>query len=251
MLDEAREVARGEEDQQPRNGAEQQPDRQDLTILRTERIDERQDRREVARPAMPQVVEHCRKLHIVVALDDLDLDVEDSLHLSICTCCAAARDSQLTPFSRCWSTPATRSATGTPTTTVRSGSRGYQLVDRYLRRDPPELSARGLHIASVAGARRHHADAIETDAAAPGRPLELRRDPDNEHDPNAVAVHGGDRQQVGWVPRELAAELASKLDAGKPWTAIVLRAQRRSPRDPRHGLTMLPAPDEAIGLRTA
>jgi hypothetical protein len=64
-------------------------------------------------------------------------------------------------------------------------------------------------------------------------------------------VHTGDGQQVGWVPRELAAELAPELDAGRPWTAVVLREQRRSPRDPRHGLMMLLAPDEAIELQTS
>jgi len=130
---------------------------------------------------------------------------------------------------------------------------GYQLVDpatgRYLARDAPDLTARGLHVVSVAGAGRHHAEAIaSSDAVAPGRRLELRRDPANEHDPNAIAVLAGD-DQVGWVPRELAAELAPELDAGRPWTAVVLREQRRSPRDPRHGLTMLLAPDSDVELR--
>ena len=102
----------------------------------------------------------------------------------------------------------------------------------------------------VAGAGAHHADALASDAAAPGRPLELRRDPDNPHDPNAIAVHpAGGGEQLGWVPRELAAELAPELDAGRPWSAIVLREQRRSPRDPRHGLTMLLAPAAQVELR--
>jgi HIRAN domain-containing protein len=129
---------------------------------------------------------------------------------------------------------------------------GYTLVDpesgRYLARDAPELAARGLRVAAVAGAAQHHADALVSDAAAPGAPLELRRDPGNEHDPNAIMVLAGG-EQVGWVPREVAAELAGELDAGRPWSAVVLREQRRSPRDPRHGLTMLLAPDSGIELR--
>jgi HIRAN domain len=132
---------------------------------------------------------------------------------------------------------------------------GYQLTDpgsgRYLARDAPELTALGLRVANVAGAGRHHADAIVSEAVAPGRPLALRRDPDNEHDPNAIAVHADDGQQVGWVPRELAAELAPELDDSRPWSAIVLREQRRSPRDPRHGLTMLLAPAAEIELRAS
>jgi hypothetical protein len=131
---------------------------------------------------------------------------------------------------------------------------GYGVIDpesgRFLARDSAELAARGLRVASVAGAGQHHAEALLADTVAPGRPLLLRRDPDNPHDPNAIQVHpagGGD--QVGWVPRELAAELAPQLDAGRPWAAVVLREQRRSPRDPRHGLTMLLAPAESLELR--
>ena len=70
---------------------------------------------------------------------------------------------------------------------------GFQPVapdGRFLARDAPELAAAGLRIAGVAGAARHHADALASDAAAPGQPLELRRDPANPHDPNAIAVHG-------------------------------------------------------------
>jgi hypothetical protein len=128
---------------------------------------------------------------------------------------------------------------------------GYQLVDpsgRYLARDAPELAERGLHVVGVAGAGRHHAAALVSDDVAPGSALELRRDPGNEHDPNAIAVLAGG-EQVGWVPRELAAELAPQLDAGRPWSALVLREQRRSPRDPRHGLTMLLAPAAELQLR--
>ena len=130
---------------------------------------------------------------------------------------------------------------------------GYFLVDpasgRYLARDAPELADRGLRVAGVAGAARHHADALASDAAAPGWPLVLRRDRDNPHDPNAIAVDAGG-EQIGWVPRELAAELAADLDAGRPWSAVVLREQRRTPRDPRSGVTMLLAAADSLQLRT-
>jgi hypothetical protein len=120
---------------------------------------------------------------------------------------------------------------------------------RYLGRDAPELTARGLRVASVAGAGRHHAEALASDAAAPGRPLELRRDAANEHDPNAIMVLAGG-ELIGFVPREPAAELAPELDAGRPWSAIVLREQRASPRDPRSGLTMLLANAGTVSLVT-
>jgi HIRAN domain len=130
---------------------------------------------------------------------------------------------------------------------------GYSLVDaagRFLARDASELLERGLRVAGVAGAARHHGEALESQELAPGSVLELRRDLDNEHDPNAIAVHGpGGGEQVGWVPRELAEEIAPELDAGREWSAIVLREARVSPRDPRTGLTMLLASSDAIELR--
>jgi hypothetical protein len=133
---------------------------------------------------------------------------------------------------------------------------GYQLVDPetggYLGRAAPELAARGLRVLGVAGTGRHHAEALASADVEPGRPLELRRDPGNEHDPNAIAVHAPDGgQQLGWVPREIAAELAPELDAGRPYATVVLREQRRSPRDLRHGLTMLVAAAPGIELRRA
>jgi hypothetical protein len=130
---------------------------------------------------------------------------------------------------------------------------GYQVVDedgRFVARDDPRLLARGLRVAGVAGAARHHDAQLQAAAAAPGSALELRRDPSNAHDPNAIAVHGaGEVAQLGWVPRELAAEIAGELNAGTAWSAIALRESRPSPRDPRGGLTMLLARAPAIELR--
>jgi hypothetical protein len=129
---------------------------------------------------------------------------------------------------------------------------GYTIVDpdtgRYLARDAPELAARGLVVAGVAGAARFHDDALQSDQVSPGSALTLRRDPANAHDPNAIAVLAPGGAQLGFVPREVAAALAGELDAGAPWSAIVLRELRASPRDPRTGLTMLLAPAEAIEL---
>jgi len=76
----------------------------------------------------------------------------------------------------------------------------------------------------------------------------LRRDPGNEHDPNAIAVDTANGEQLGWVPRELAAEIAPELDVGTAWSALALRESRPSPRDPRSGLTMLLARDPVIEL---
>ncbi len=130
---------------------------------------------------------------------------------------------------------------------------GYTPVDpqsgRYLARDAPQLTARGLIVAAIAGAARFHDDVLQSAALAPGAVLTLRRDPGNEHDPHAIAVLTAGGAQTGWVPREVAAQIAPALDAGDPWAAVVLRERRASPRDPRTGLTMLLAPAQEIVLR--
>jgi hypothetical protein len=127
---------------------------------------------------------------------------------------------------------------------------GYHLLGEdggFIGRDDPRLAGRGLRVAGVAGAGRHHAEALQGEVG-PGTPLKLRRDRDNEHDPNAIAVHAPGGAMLGFVPRAVAEELAGELDAGRPWSAVVLREQRASPRDPRTGLTMLLAAGDAIEL---
>jgi hypothetical protein len=130
---------------------------------------------------------------------------------------------------------------------------GYTVVDpesgRYLARDAPELAERGLVVAGVAGAARFHGDVLQGDDLAPGAALVLRREPDNEHDPRAIAVLAPGGGQAGWVPREVAPAVAADLDAGRPWSAVVLRERRASPRGPRLWLTMLLAAAPTIELR--
>ena len=73
--------------------------------------------------------------------------------------------------------------------------------------------------------------------------MTLRPEPDNPHDPHAVAVLLETGEPVGYVPREIA----PLVDAG--WSAVVLRERRATPRDPRTGLTMLLARAGSIELR--
>jgi hypothetical protein len=72
--------------------------------------------------------------------------------------------------------------------------------------------------------------------------LTLRAEPDNPHDPNAVAVLLASGEPVGYVPRDVAPLV------GDGWSAVVLRERRDSPRDPRTGLTMLLARDGELEL---
>lgn len=50
--------------------------------------------------------------------------------------------------------------------------------------------------------------------------LTLRREPDNEHDPNAISVEW-DSTHLGYLNRVLASRLAPELDAGISWLARI------------------------------
>lgn len=53
-----------------------------------------------------------------------------------------------------------------------------------------------------------------------GAEVTLERDPENQYDYNAVKVIVGD-EFVGFIPKADNSEIASWLDAGKPYTATV------------------------------
>ena len=61
-------------------------------------------------------------------------------------------------------------------------------------------------------------ESLEDDSFEPGRQLALVPEPDNEHDPNAVAIWNEERSlQAGYVPREVAAELDGSEQAVSIW----------------------------------
>jgi hypothetical protein len=61
-------------------------------------------------------------------------------------------------------------------------------------------------------------ESLGDDSFEPGRRLALVPEPDNEHDPNAVAVWNEERTlQSGYVPREIAPQLAGDEQAISLW----------------------------------
>ncbi len=52
-------------------------------------------------------------------------------------------------------------------------------------------------------------------------PITIRRDRFNKHDRNAIGIYNKYNQQIGWIPREIAAELAPKMDAGAQFSAKI------------------------------
>jgi hypothetical protein len=95
-----------------------------------------------------------------------------------------------------------------------------------------------IRVLPVAGVS-YRLDALQDDAFAPGRPLALVPEPDNEHDPNAIGIWDeGRRMQAGYIPAEAAAELDPD-----DWQAVSLAEFTEEER--RAGLRVLLAPRSA------
>ena len=93
---------------------------------------------------------------------------------------------------------------------------GYHLRDaasgEALRWEDPRI-----RVVPVAGVS-YRAEALPDSSFDPGRRLALVPEPDNEHDPNAVGIWNEERTlQLGYVPRETAAELGGDEQAVSLW----------------------------------
>src|SRR5437899_1632204 len=94
-----------------------------------------------------------------------------------------------------------------------------------------------LRVVKLAGSS-YRVDALQDEGFAPGRRLALVPEPENEHDPNAVAVWDADRRvQAGYLPAEVAPELHGDEQA------VALREFRDGSQ--RVGLRVLIAPPDA------
>lgn len=83
-----------------------------------------------------------------------------------------------------------------------------------LRDDDCRLRDAGIYVTKVAGVRRRMRE-LQRDAFRPMEVLTLRRERDNPHDPNAVAVFDRKgRTMIGYVPRDEAPAIAALLDEG-------------------------------------
>ena len=76
-----------------------------------------------------------------------------------------------------------------------------------------------IRVVPVAGVS-FRAEAVADGSFDPGARLALVPEPENEHDANAVGVWNEERTlQAGYVPREVAAELAGDEQAVSLWRA--------------------------------
>jgi HIRAN domain len=117
---------------------------------------------------------------------------------------------------------------------LERGESGYWLRDAAsgdaMKWDDPRV-----RVVKLAGAS-YRAEALQDDAFAPGRRLALVREPENVHDPNAIAVWDAERRvQAGYVPAEVAPALHGDERAFSLW-------EFRGEDGQRIGLRVLLAP---------
>jgi HIRAN domain len=118
----------------------------------------------------------------------------------------------------------------------RSGA-GYRMRDAATEELVRESDPR-IRVIAVAGVS-YRVDALQDDAFAPGRRLALVAEPQNEHDPNAIAIWDSERRvQAGYVPADVARELRAD-----DWQAVSLWEFVEEGR--RGGLRVLLAPRDA------
>ncbi len=120
---------------------------------------------------------------------------------------------------------------------LEPGEAGFWLRDAATG-EPVRWSDERLLVVPVAGAS-YRLDALKDDAFRPGMPLALVREPDNPHDPNAVAVWDEARRlQAGYVPADVAPTVQSDAQAVSLW-------EFRADGGRRVGLRVLIAPADA------
>jgi hypothetical protein len=99
---------------------------------------------------------------------------------------------------------------------LERGERGYHLRDAATG-DPVRWEDPRIRVVPVAGVS-YRLEALDDPSFDPGRRLALVAEPDNPHDPNAVAIYNEDRSlQLGYVPAVAAPELSGDEQAVSLW----------------------------------
>jgi hypothetical protein len=94
--------------------------------------------------------------------------------------------------------------------------RGYHLRDAATG-EPVRWEDPRIRVIAAAGVS-FRPESLEDPSFDPGRRLELVRERENEHDPNAIGIWNADRTlQVGYVPATIAPEVGGDEQAVSLW----------------------------------
>jgi hypothetical protein len=126
----------------------------------------------------------------------------------------------------------------TPAQPDGDGGHYFARLGEHLRTD------RRVVYCKVAGVA-FRVDEAQDDRFAPGSRLRLIPEPDNARDPHAIGVwdHTG-ALHVGYLPRELSAEVATRIGAGEQLRGFVVGEVRHNTKTgPRASLHIVVMPD--------
>jgi len=99
---------------------------------------------------------------------------------------------------------------------LERGASGFRLRDAATGEAVPWEDPR-VRVVAAAGVT-YRPESLPDPSFDPGRRLALVPEPDNEHDPNAVAIWNEERTvQLGYVPAAVAPELAGDEQALSLW----------------------------------
>ena len=99
---------------------------------------------------------------------------------------------------------------------LERGANGYRLRDAATG-EPVRWEDPRIRVVAAAGVT-YRPEALPDPSFDPGRRLALVAEPENEHDPNAVAIWNEERNlQLGYVPASVATELAGDELALSLW----------------------------------
>ena len=99
---------------------------------------------------------------------------------------------------------------------LEQGERGYHLRDAATG-DPVRWEDPRIRVIPVAGVS-YRPEVLDDPSSDPGRRLSLVPEPENPHDPNAVAIYNEDRTlQLGYVPAAVTPELRGDEQAVSLW----------------------------------
>lgn len=189
---------------------------------------------------------HCQEIERLIeqldneAADDAILELAESVDAIWSTICEAVARRMSEMRKRHHVHTSTdellRSPNGHGRSAMRDGQKIAHDFSTYSREAPPEIASRrycrnhvevaGLHIRR-ADAMLYVAGAVEADEAGEPHGLNLEREPDNPHDPNAIRVigwWGSSRTFLGYVPKEYAECYARIADSGGRILAVPKRA---------------------------
>ena len=90
----------------------------------------------------------------------------------------------------------------------------HQPISPPFQEHPDPYGPGSLICTKVAGVTFDNRQAVLARLSA-GETIQLRREPDNPYDPNAISVERLNGQQIGYLNRHMAAELAPFFKANK------------------------------------